>query len=185
MAGRRSGISSPWQLLAGAVVTCLLQACAGTPASGDVVTLPIETVRTGGTALPVRGYVSTSQPDRAALEAIAAAGYAGVIDLRAPGEDRGIDEADAVSGLGMRYVSLPVAGPEDVTWQNAELLDRILADFDGPVLLHCATGNRVGALFALREKAAGADNETALAKGREAGLTRYEDVVLRRLQEPD
>lgn len=94
-----------------------------------------------------------------------------------------MDEAAEVAALGMQYVSLPIAGGDDVTFENAAALDKILADTDGPVLLHCASGNRVGALFALSAKLAGATNEEALAAGKVAGLTRLEGVVKERLQE--
>lgn len=122
-------------------------------------------------------YVSTDQPDRDVLVAAAEAGYAAVVDLRTAGEDRGIDEPGTVESLGMRYVSLPIGPPSDVTFENARELDRILAGIDGPVLLHCQSGNRVGALFALRASEKGAGNAAALEAGREAGLTRYEPAV--------
>jgi len=98
--------------------------------------------------------LSSGQPNAAALSAIAAAGYAGVIDLRMADEPRGFDEIGTAAALGLRYETLPVAGPNDVTFENAAKLDALLAEFDGPVLLHCGSGNRVGALFALRAKSA-------------------------------
>ncbi len=61
-------------------------------------------------------------------------------------------------------------------------VDKILSGFNGPVLVHCASGNRVGALFALREKANGATNEQAIAAGKTAGMTRLEPEVLKVLQ---
>ena len=111
------------------------------------------------------------------------AGFVAVIDLRGEEEDRGIDEVAAVEALGMRYVSLPVHGADDVTFENAEELDRLLGEFDGPVLVHCASGNRVGALVALRASAAGASDDEALAAGKAAGLTRLEPAVAERLAE--
>jgi hypothetical protein len=50
-------------------------------------------------------------------------------------------------------------------------------------LLHCGSGNRVGALLALRESQDGADDESALEYGRSAGLTKLEPVVIKRLEE--
>jgi uncharacterized protein (TIGR01244 family) len=83
----------------------------------------------------------------------------------------------------MSYVSIPVDGANGVTYENAELLNRILSETEGPVLIHCGSGNRAGALLSLREKLNGADNETALAVGRAGSLTRLESVVIERLQE--
>ena len=97
-----------------------------------------------------------------------------------PGTGAHIAEVEA---LGMTYLSLPVTGEDAISYDNAARLDRLLADIDGPVLLHCGSGNRVGALFALREKLHGAADEAALEKGRAAGLTSLEGVVRKRLAE--
>ena len=132
----------------------------------------------------IEGVTGLGQPDQKALEEIDAAGYAAVIDLRGPDEDRGMpDERAAVEGLGMSYIALPILGAGDVTYDNASALDRLLAQFDKPVLVHCGSGNRAGALLALRAKLNGADNETALEAGRETGLTALEGVVKERLEE--
>jgi uncharacterized protein (TIGR01244 family) len=94
-----------------------------------------------------------------------------------------VDVAAVVERLGLEYVSLPVPSPSAVTFENAEKLDRLLAGIDGPVLVHCASGNRVGALLALRESLNGADAEQAMAYDRQAGVTRLESVVRQRLLE--
>jgi protein tyrosine phosphatase (PTP) superfamily phosphohydrolase (DUF442 family) len=81
---------------------------------------------------------------------------------------------------------LPVSGASGISYDNANALDRILADIDGPVLLHCASSNRVGALLALRAKMHGADTANALALGIDAGLTSLQPVVEEALSEsPD
>jgi protein tyrosine phosphatase (PTP) superfamily phosphohydrolase (DUF442 family) len=49
------------------------------------------------------------------------------------------------------------------------------------VLIHCSSGNRAGALLALRAKLDGADNESALALGVAAGATRLQDTVKNKL----
>ena len=125
----------------------------------------------------------TGQPDTELLSLAKNAGYTTVVDMRRPTEDRGMDEAAEVAALGMSYITLPIDGANGVTYENAAALDKILAAADGPVLLHCASGNRVGALHALSQKMAGASSEDALAAGLAAGLTRLEPVVAERLQE--
>lgn len=127
--------------------------------------------------------VSTGQPDAEILAIAKEAGFTTVVDMRRPAEDRGMDEAAEVAALGMSYITLPVDGANGVTYDNAAELDKILAAADGPVLLHCASGNRVGALHALSRKMAGASSDEALAAGKAAGLTRLEPVVVERLQE--
>jgi uncharacterized protein (TIGR01244 family) len=132
----------------------------------------------------IQGVTGHGQPDEQTLEQINAAGYAAVIDLRGPDEDRGLaDERAAVEGLGMSYIALPIVGADAINFDNANELDRLLAQFDKPVFVHCGSGNRAGAMLALRAKLNGAEDETALEAGRETGLKGLEDVVRQRLQE--
>lgn len=132
----------------------------------------------------LEGVTTSGQPSEAAIAAIAAAGYKAVIDLRGPNEDRGLaDEQETVEKLGMRYVNLPVDGAAGVSYANANALDKLLMDIDGPVLVHCSSSNRVGALVALRAKAAGADAESALALGLATGLSGLKTVVEQKLED--
>ena len=126
-------------------------------------------------------FVASGQPDEAMLQAISAAGFSAVVDMRSAAEDRGFDEQKEIERLGMAYVLLPIGSAEEISFENAAVLDQILADNKGPVLLHCASGNRVGALYALREKMHGASNDEALVVGKAAGMTRLEKVVRERL----
>lgn len=130
---------------------------------------------------PLAGITTAGQPDAAQLTAAAASGIKTVIDLRGVAEDRGIDEKATVEGLGMSYVTLPVEGAAGVTYANAAALDKLLADAEGPVLIHCSTGNRAGALLALRAKLAGADAESALALGVAGGVTGLQPTVEQKL----
>jgi uncharacterized protein (TIGR01244 family) len=134
-------------------------------------------------AEPLSGIVTGGQPDEASLQDLAKAGYVAVIDLRRDDEDRGFDEKSAVEGLGMSYISLPIGGANGVTYENATVLDELLGDVDGPVLLHCASGNRVGALLSLREHLHGASDDEALRVGTEAGLSSLRETVETRLSE--
>jgi len=81
------------------------------------------------------------QPDRAALEAARDAGVVAVVNLRRPVEMTW-DEASAVEQLGLAYYHVPVGGSNDQSAAFAEV-DRIVAELDGPVLVHCASGGRV------------------------------------------
>jgi uncharacterized protein (TIGR01244 family) len=120
---------------------------------------------------PQAGLYTYGQPSAAHLQQAAAAGITTVIDLRSAGENRGYDEKAAAEALGLRYVSLPVAGSGGLTADNARALHQILGNDTGPVLLHCASSNRAGALLALR--AARQQNwepVSALELGHAAGL---------------
>lgn len=119
------------------------------------------------------GLHSSGQPSDDQLQALPAHGIGVVIDLRGDGETPDLDEAAVVRGLGIDYHNLPVGGPDGLTRSNVEQLDALLAAAGGrPVLVHCASGNRVGAMMALREAwLRGASPEEAMAVGRQWGLT--------------
>ena len=127
--------------------------------------------------LPRDGFLSTGQPDSAVLDKAAEAGYVAVIDFRGIDEDRGMNEQSEVESRGMRYVSIPVPAPADATWDKAESLSEILASFDGPVLMHCFSGNRAGSMLAMAARLEGASSDDSLALGRRAGLTRWEAEI--------
>ena len=137
----------------------------------------VDDIVAAGKVEPVDGVTSTGQPTEAALKVIADSGYVAVIDLRTAEEERGIDERAAVEANGMTYVSLPIDGAAAINFENSSKLDEYLASFDGPVVVHCGSGNRVGALLALRKSQQGDDDETAIAYGKDGGLTRLEAKV--------
>jgi uncharacterized protein (TIGR01244 family) len=130
-----------------------------------------------GTVKPVDGVTTAGQPDELALKVFADNGYVAVIDIRTAGEDRGIDEPAVVQGLGMDYVQMPVSGKDGITFENAEKLGQLLDLYDEPVLVHCGSANRIGALFALNTFRETGDIDKALEAGRVAGLTGLEETV--------
>ena len=130
---------------------------------------------------PLPGITTAGQPSADQLAAAAKSGVKTIIDLRGVNEDRGMDERAAVEKLGMSYVTLPIEGSSGVTYSNATALDKLLAGAQKPVLIHCSTGNRVGALLALRDKQGGATNESALALGVASGLVGLKPAVEQKL----
>lgn len=163
-------------LLAGTFLT--LGACSAEEVVSveSPVKVDLQQLMATGKVAPVDGITPAGQPDAAEFKVFADNGYGVVIDLRTAEEDRGLDEKATVEGLGMTYVSMPIDG-DDINFENAQALDDLLAGFDEPVLLHCASSNRVGALLALRASLAGAEDDEALRIGRNAGLTRLESEV--------
>ena len=131
------------------------------------------------------GDVSSGQPSEADLETLAEQGYVAVIDLRGEGENRGYAEAAAAEAAGLEYTPLPIPNADAVDFDNARKLGELLDQYDGPVVVHCGSGNRVGALVALLEADRGASDEEALDAGRAAGLTRLEGLVKERLEESE
>lgn len=170
----RFRFTNSWLALAGLLM--VVTACTSQPTHVD-----IKSVTETQDVTPVNGIRVSGQPDEAALSVFSANNYEAVIDLRGADEKRGIDEAAVVGGLGMTYVSFPIKGRDAVNFDNAEKLNELIASFDGPVLVHCGSGNRVAALLTLQKSAEGADAEEAIAFGKAAGLTSLEGVVRERL----
>ncbi len=113
---------------------------------------------------------SAGKPAPEGIEKIKAAGFKTVIDLLPPAE-AAKEEAAAVERLGMRYVSIPVTAAT-LDWDQARAAKKVLDDASSrPVLIHCASGNRVGALVALVRALDGVAPSQALAEGRRAGMT--------------
>jgi uncharacterized protein (TIGR01244 family) len=144
-------------------------------AGAPTLLLPVPNAR-----IPIPGVLSGGQPTQDQIASAGAAGYKSVINLRAETEP-GFDwEPAAVRAAGMDYVSIPVSGSSDLTKDNVARFDAALkaATAKGPVLLHCASGNRIGALLALRAAwLDGKDAAAALAYGKASGLTGLEPAV--------
>ena len=130
---------------------------------------------------PVSNYFSGGQPTDRQFAALAEVGVKYVINLRPVSETPKFDEASLVEDKGMIYHSLPVDGAAGLTLNNVKALDQLFKQAgDEKVFLHCASGNRVGALMALRSVLIyGEDKDAAIAKGKAWGLTRLEPEVRR------
>lgn len=134
---------------------------------------------------PGTGLCTGGRPSPAHLARAAELGVKVVVNLCPAAESPGFDEAALVAELGMNYVNIPVAGPADLSPANVALLAAAL-DGHGQerrTLLHCASGNRVGAMLALKAKQIdGKSPAEALEIGRAAGLKALEPVVVQLLQ---
>jgi protein tyrosine phosphatase (PTP) superfamily phosphohydrolase (DUF442 family) len=98
-------------------------------------------------ACPVSGVATAGQPDAGAWDALARAGFKAVVDLREHDEPRGYDEPSAIARAGLTYLALPVN--HDTLGDNQfDVIRSFVGDpRNRPVLVHCATANRVGALL--------------------------------------
>lgn len=89
------------------------------------------------------GYVT---PEQVAM--LPAKGYTTIVSLRYDRE-RGVKEEIAVAeAVGIRYVSVPVSG-SNFTLEDAKQVAEAIDQSEGNVLLHCASGGRVSAVWAL------------------------------------
>lgn len=128
--------------------------------------------------IPRDGVYSCGQPSPEQLSGLKDAGVRTIVDLRAPGENDW-DERAVVEALGMSYHQIPIGGPADINEENARRLSEIMEDeAAAPILIHCGSGNRVGALYALKKfHCDECEGEEAVEAGREAGLTQLEPFV--------
>jgi uncharacterized protein (TIGR01244 family) len=135
---------------------------------------------------PQENRITSGAIGAADLGRLRAAGIKHVINLRTSEESQGFDEAAIAAGLGMRYHAIPISGPQSLTRQNAAKLDELLKEIgDEPALVHCGSGNRVGALIAVREAwINGSSVEAAIAEGKRWGLTSLEGAVRTVLKDP-
>jgi uncharacterized protein (TIGR01244 family) len=96
-------------------------------------------------------------------------GFRTVVDLRSEAEGLSEEKA-AVEAQGLRYVSVPIT-TATFKLDDALAVGRVLDDpAAGPVLLHCASSNRVGGVIAVLAAKAGRPLEEAIAEGERAGL---------------
>ncbi|WP_084087234.1 beta-lactamase hydrolase domain-containing protein [Aerolutibacter daejeonensis] len=169
---------------AGLLAATLAVACASAPeATSSASTTPTSVVERqavagpdiAGLRQPRPGLYTGGQPAAETWAAMAAAGVGTVINLRPDAELAGRDEAAEVRAAGMAYHQIPVAGADGITAENADRLWALLKDAKGPVVVHCASGNRVGGLLSVALVRHGAlQPEAALALGREAGMVSTE-----------
>jgi uncharacterized protein (TIGR01244 family) len=114
-----------------------------------------------------------------AAPALKALGFATIVDLRGPDEGTAA-EKQAVEAAGLRYVNIPVTGGGPTDAQVAEFA-RVVGDANNaPLLVHCVSANRAGAMWALYRVRQGIPLSVALEEGRTAGLQPEREAELRK-----
>ena len=130
------------------------------------------------------GTLVGGQPTPEQLERLAQLGYTTIINLRAADEDGTTEEQ--VRQLGMSFVPIPITSADDLSEENARALAEALNGSAGPAVVHCASGNRVGALFAFKAfYVDGLAADDAIAFGKQSGMTRLESVVSEKLNQAE
>lgn len=159
------------------------------PASQPVVppALPaaetrLESVEVGA-AKPVHqfgNYYLAGQPAAADFATWKDKGVRTVISLRAAGEIDW-DEKAAVEAQGMKFVSIPFRAADSLGDSQIEAaLAALQEGREHPVLLHCGTSHRVGAIwYAHRIRQDGVSPADAMSEAKEVGLrnTALTDVI--------
>lgn len=115
----------------------------------------------------------SAQPTEQDLKTFAALGVKTVLNLRTSEEMEGVEfnESEKVAELGMDYITIPMGRelPSDEDLQAMfQTIDRAE---EAPVLVHCASSNRVGTIWSLyRANRADLPADEAIEEGRAAGM---------------
>jgi uncharacterized protein (TIGR01244 family) len=142
-------------------------------AAGDLASLGIKNMRT-----PAEGLVTGGQLTEEQMVALMERGYATFINLRPAMEYEPAWEEAFAQENGISFIRIPVQGAAGITRENADLLAQAMSTAESGAVVYCASGNRVGALLALKAHYVdGLDAESALQFGLDAGVTRLEPMV--------
>ena len=172
------------------LLACGLVACASAPVPGDApatASAASPQQQIPGLRAPREYLLTSAQPAPGDWSTLAEQGVVAVVNLRPDEEQEGRDERAEVTGAGMAYHQIPISGAGDLTKENASLLWALAGNPEGPVLVHCGSANRAGALLALGAAYEGGMSPVdALAFGKSAGLTSpaMEQEVRKRLGLP-
>jgi len=147
-------------VLAASVVGPVVHAQRETPPAGVVNYTRVDATIACAGATPVQ-----------AIPELKKDGFASVINFRMPQEQgANIDEAKAAAAkVGLKYIHLPFQTP---TPEIAEAFLKAVAEpSNQPVFIHCASANRVGAMwFIKRVKLDGWDTDRAMKEAEAIGL---------------
>lgn len=98
-------------------------------------------------------------------------GVKSVLNVRTK-EELNFDEAQTIKSLGLEYHHIPIAGPDALTDENFNKIRKLLNSKEQrPLLFHCASANRVGAVWlAHRVLDGGLTYDAALIEAKIVGL---------------
>jgi uncharacterized protein (TIGR01244 family) len=150
--------------------TTLIAACCAAALAAAATAADTETFGIPNATFPEPGVMAAGQPTGEQIQLLAEEGYKTLIDLRAPAEPHGVPEPEAARQNGMAYVNIPIT----LDTLGHATIDRFLEAMETaqrPILLHCSSSNRVGALYyawLVLEK--GVSPQEALKRSKAAGL---------------
>jgi uncharacterized protein (TIGR01244 family) len=168
------------------LVVCLAWGCASAAvddAHRAITTETLEPYECGSiTRLHTLGGVFlASQPAPEDFEQARKGGVVTVVNLRHASEQPEFAEDELVEGLGMTYVPLPFNGPDELSDPVFDTARELLNAAERPILMHCSSGNRVGAVWLpWRVLDGGLSVDAALAEAKVVGLKSpaYEELAL-------
>ncbi len=105
-------------------------------------------------------------------------GYQTVINLNTS-EEGLAEEEQYVRDAGLTYISIQVSTKAPTAEQVAMFADYVNDPANYPILVHCMSANRVGAMWALYRTANGVPAEIAIQEGRVVGLKPSREAAVR------
>ena len=120
---------------------------------------------------------AAGQPTEAGFEAFKAAGFKTILNLRTA--DEGATEEKAkVEAMGFTYVNIPIGSPDFTSEQQATFRSLVEDADNKPLLIHCASSNRVGAMWYIHQVLdKGRAEQEALEEAKKAGLKSLEQAA--------
>ncbi|HLG13611.1 MAG TPA: protein tyrosine phosphatase family protein [Blastocatellia bacterium] len=120
-----------------------------------------------------QGFATGGQPTDAAFSKLAANGFRAVLNLRTANEGIDLDaEREMVEKNGMRYVNIPIVSSAPRSEQVDEFIKAVKDKSNQPMLIHCGSANRVGAMWMIyRVIEQGWPEDKALEEATRIGLT--------------
>ncbi|AXS39847.1 sulfur transferase domain-containing protein [Breoghania sp. L-A4] len=112
------------------------------------------------------------------IEMLAGLGFKTIVNLNTE-EEGAKAEGPLVEKAGMSYINIAVPTKAPSNDQVAEFA-KIAADPNNyPILVHCESSNRVGALWALYRASTGIPKDIAIQEGRTVGLKTSREAAVR------
>ena len=134
-------------------------------------------------------FATAAQPADAAFGKLAANGFRSVLNLRTGSEGADLErERSLVEAAGMRYVNIPVVPSAPKPEQVDAFIKAVTDAANQPMLIHCASANRVGAFWMIyRVVEQSWPEDKALEEAARIGLTNptlkafaHEQIVARK-----
>ncbi len=105
-------------------------------------------------------------------------GFKTVINLNTIKQGAG-EEAGIAKAAGLQYFHLPVSTKAPLPDQVAAFVKLVSDKSNYPILVHCRSSNRVGALWAMYRVAVGIPGEIAIQEGRNVGMKTGREKAVR------
>lgn len=124
-------------------------------------------------AINDRFTIARYEPDARTFERFAEEGFRSVVNMQQRSEDQKLgpdEERRLAEAAGLTYLHHPVS-KETLSDETVDTFRRRVSELPGPIVVHCASGKRSGALVMMHMAAAsGLTGDQALKKAEDAGF---------------